>query len=87
VTDFHDDNKDEMNEVSQESLGNLKAQAEQNKFTLKKEDIQTIVSELVNSYNVGFSGTRIGSAKDNCRTEINSASGQSACYHNGLNWV
>jgi hypothetical protein len=43
MTDFHEEG-DEMNEVSKESLGNLKAQPEQKKFTLKKEDIQTIVS-------------------------------------------
>ena len=45
VTDFHED-KDEMNIVSTESLGNLKAQPEQKKFTLRKEDIQTIMQEL-----------------------------------------
>ena len=46
MTDFHEE-KDEMNEVSKESLGNLKAQQpEQKKFTVRKEDIQYIVQEL-----------------------------------------
>lgn len=43
MTDFQED-KDEMNVVSTESLSNLKAQTEQKKFTIKKEDIQIIVS-------------------------------------------
>uniref|UniRef100_A0A915D0U4 Nascent polypeptide-associated complex subunit alpha-like UBA domain-containing protein n=2 Tax=Ditylenchus dipsaci TaxID=166011 RepID=A0A915D0U4_9BILA len=50
VTDFHED-KDEMNEVSKESiqsLGNLKlnAQAESKKIIIRKEDVQLIVDEL-----------------------------------------
>ncbi|KAL3082774.1 hypothetical protein niasHS_010576 [Heterodera schachtii] len=45
VTDFHEE-KDEMNEISKESLGNLKAQPGEKRFSVRKEDVQTIVDEL-----------------------------------------
>uniref|UniRef100_A0A183BUG3 HYPK_UBA domain-containing protein n=1 Tax=Globodera pallida TaxID=36090 RepID=A0A183BUG3_GLOPA len=45
VTDFQEE-KDEMNEISKESLGNLKAQPGEKRFTVRKEDVQTIVEEL-----------------------------------------
>ncbi|KAI1728776.1 huntingtin-interacting protein K [Ditylenchus destructor] len=47
VTDFHED-KDEMNEVSKESIGKLqsKTQAEAKKIVIRKEDVQVIVDEL-----------------------------------------